>query len=201
MLCKIPGNFELEKMKIIQVIETGINIYLWLVWGGYLVCNVINTNQFLSEKNGNKPGYQCSFTVLLKVTTFNLIYLPWATAAIFNNDVTTCYDRVMPFLSLLCCQRFGLPAKATDFIFHFLSTAKYHVRTCYSTSEEFNTTNTKAILGVLQGSGSGPESWLSMCLVLIYTYMNKFPTVGIPNPIGYLYFQKVINTFVKDADL
>ena len=76
----------------------------------------------------------------------------------------------MPFLSLLCCQHYGLPAESADFLVHFLRTAEYHVCTCFGTSDDFFTHVIQAIFGVLQGSGSGSTIWLSLSLILIKTF-------------------------------
>ena len=201
MLCKIPGNFQLDKMRVINLIEADINMFLRLTWGKKFVRNILKYDQFLPEQMGNRPGYQCSSAVLSKVVSFDLIRLLRASATVFNNDAKACYDRIIPFLSLLCCQHFGLPSVAADFLNQFLSQAEYHVRTCYGTSEEFYNNYVQAIFGVLQGSGSAPSIWLAMSLILIRSYKNKFTTTSIPNPTGDILLQKIIDAFVDDSDL
>ena len=47
MLCKIPGNFELERMRVVQLIAANVNMYLRLRWGKRLARNIIDTNKFL----------------------------------------------------------------------------------------------------------------------------------------------------------
>ena len=100
MLSKIPGNFELENMRVIQLLEADINMFLCLTWGKKFVRNIINNNHFLPEQMGNRPGYQCSSAVLSKGISFDIIRLLRAPATIFNNDAKACYDRIIPFLAL-----------------------------------------------------------------------------------------------------
>ena len=99
-----------------------------------VVRNIIENNQLLPEQLKNQPDYQCISAVLLKVVTFDLMRLTRAAGTIFNNNTKACYDRIMPFLSLLFYQHFGLLAEVADFLLHFLHAAEYHVRTCYDTS-------------------------------------------------------------------
>ena len=201
MLCKVPGNYSIEKMRVINLIEADINMFFRLIWGKKFVNNIIKHNQFIPEQMGNRPGYQCSSAVLSKVLSFDTIRLLRLPATIFNNDATACYDRIIPFLSLLCCQHFGLSSKAADFMLNFLKNAEYHIRTCYGISEEFYNNYMQAIFGVLQGSGSAPSIWFAMSLIMIKTYKEKFRSTSIPNPTNDISLQKVIDAFVDDADL
>ena len=95
MLCKILGNFELEKMRVIQLIDADIKMYLKLTWGKKLVQQIVNNNEFLPEQFGNCPGYQCGSAVLSKVVSFDLIRLLRALVTIFNIDAKACYDRII----------------------------------------------------------------------------------------------------------
>ena len=186
---------------MIQLIKANLNMFFCFTWGKKLLHNILDQALFLPEQMGSRPGYQCGSAALMKVITFDLIRLMQAVATIFNNDATACYDRIIPFLALLCCQHFGLSSEAADFMLHFLRTAEYCVRTCYGPSESFFFNIVQAIFGVLQGSGSAPAIWLATSLILIKTYKLQFPTDGIPNPTGEKMLQKIIDAFVDDADL
>mmetsp|Transcript_7891 Transcript_7891/g.12066 ORF Transcript_7891/g.12066 Transcript_7891/m.12066 type:complete len:162 (-) Transcript_7891:62-547(-) len=153
MLCRVPGNYDLEKLRVIQLIEADLNMYLRLTWGKRLVQNAIHHDLFPEEQFGNHPGVQGGSAALLKTISTDLIRLLRANATIFNNDAKACYDRVIPGFSQLCCQSLGLPQKAAKFMLQFLFAAEYHVRTAYGTSEDHYSNLSKAVFGVLQGSG------------------------------------------------
>mmetsp|Transcript_24647 Transcript_24647/g.37452 ORF Transcript_24647/g.37452 Transcript_24647/m.37452 type:complete len:122 (+) Transcript_24647:507-872(+) len=71
MLCKTPGNYNIEKLRVIQLIEADLNMYLGLIWGKKLVHNTINHKLFPIEQFGNHPGTQVSSAALLKTLSFD----------------------------------------------------------------------------------------------------------------------------------
>ena len=46
MLCKIPGDFTITKLHVIQLLEADLNIYLRLLWGKKLVQNALHHSLF-----------------------------------------------------------------------------------------------------------------------------------------------------------
>ena len=75
MLCKTPGVYEIEKLRVIQLIEADLNMYLCLVWGNRLVRHSLKTGEIPVEQFGSKPGSLAMSAALLKVLTFDLIRL------------------------------------------------------------------------------------------------------------------------------
>ena len=201
MLCKSAGNYNLDKLRVIQLLEADLNLYLRLVWGKNLVRHIVATNQFPAEQLGNKPGSTGSSAPLLKVLSFDLIRLLRTPATIFNNDAKACYDRILAHFSQLCCRSLGLPTEAANFMLHFLSVAQYHIKTVYGVSKDFYSNLTTAVYGVLQGSGSAPAIWLAVSIILINTYNTSFQQAGIPNPSFQTFLSKVLDAFVDDTDL
>ena len=201
MLCKIPGNFSIGKLRVIQLLEADLNMFLCLTWGKKLVRNAIKHSLFRAEQLGSCPGFAGSSAPLLKILSFDHIRILRANANIFNNDLSACYDRILAYLAQLCCQRLGLPSEAVKFILIFLSTAEYHIKTLYGTSNKFYTNTMKAIYGVLQGSGLASAIWLAVSLLLNETYVKKFPTHGTPNPTDTDRIIKIIDAFVDDTNL
>ena len=130
-----------------------------------------------------------------------MIRLMQADTTIFNNEAKVCYDWIITFLALLCCQYFRLASSAADFLLAFLFNAEHHFQTCYDTSKKFFFNASQTIVDVLQGSRSALVTWLAMSLVLIKTYKLQFPTEGIPNSAGDLFLQKTIDAFVANANL
>ena len=75
MICKKPGNFNLNKLRVIQLLEADLNLYLRLIWGKRMVRNCIKHKQFPPEQLGNKPGCWGTAGPLLKVLSFDHIRL------------------------------------------------------------------------------------------------------------------------------
>lgn len=95
---------------------------------------------------GSRPGFASCAAPLLKSLSFNHIRVIQASANIFNNDLSACYNRVLAHLALLCCSRLGQPDDAIDFILLFLLSAKYHVETAHGISQSFYSNTMKVIL-------------------------------------------------------
>ena len=56
MICKTPSNFQVEKLRVIQLLEADINMFLRIIWGRKLVRNTLHNDLLCSEQLGNKPG-------------------------------------------------------------------------------------------------------------------------------------------------
>lgn len=104
MICKTPGNYHIDKLRVIQLLEADLNMYLRLIWGKRLIHNTLKHDLFPQEQLGNKPGVLGASAALLKVLTFDHIRLQRADTTVFNNNVKACYDRIIPGLSQLCCK-------------------------------------------------------------------------------------------------
>ena len=201
MLCKIPGNYDINKLRVIQLIEADLNMYFRLIWGKRLVHHAHSKQLIPKEQFGSVPGTLSTSALLLKVLSFDLIRITRSQATVFNNDATACYDRVLPTLSQICCQRLGLSHIAATFKLLFLREAEYHVKTQHGISDTFFTNALQEIYGVLQGSGAAPAIWLAVTIVLIAAYKELYPDPAIPNPLATFDIQKLIDAFVDDTDL
>jgi hypothetical protein len=190
MLCKKPGNYNIDKLRVIQLIEADLNMYYRLVWGKRLVHHARKLGFIPPEQFGSVPGRQAASALLLKVLSFDLIRLLRTTATVFNNDATACYDRILSVLSMICCQHLGLAPIATKFKLAFLRTAQYYIKTQYGTSDEWFGNAISEVFGVFQGSGAAPVVWLAASIVLIRAYNKLFPTNGIPNPTSQPFLPK-----------
>ena len=157
-------------------------MYLRLIRGGGTSEKCIKTLSVSKRIVRQLSGFfwQCCTTI--KILSFHHIRILPSPANIFNNHLSACYDRILVYLAQLCCKRLGLPDEALEFILLFRLTAEYHNKTMYGTSTEFYNNLITSIYGVLQGSGLAAAIWLAVSLLLIKTYVQKFPTDGISNP-------------------
>ena len=75
MLLKEPGNYKIDRLRVIQLIETDVNMYFRLIWGKRLVRHSLARDRIPYEQFGSKPGALAMSAVLLKVISFDLIRL------------------------------------------------------------------------------------------------------------------------------
>ena len=97
--------------------------------------------------------------VLLKHLSYDIIRQARMNACMFDNDATTCYDRIIPSLAMLKCQHTGTPHPAINVVLKFLQCARYHVRTAYGISTETFSNLIDYILGLIQGTGHAGPGW------------------------------------------
>jgi hypothetical protein len=90
MLCKKPGNYNIDKLHVIQLIKADLNMYFCLVWGKQLVHHSRKHDFIPAKQFGSVPGRQATSALLLKVLSFDLIRLLRTTATVFNNGATAC---------------------------------------------------------------------------------------------------------------
>ena len=201
MICKSPGNFHLDKLRVIQLLEADLNSYLRNHYSYKLIRQAHRDNLISDLQFGSKPGSMSTSNLLQKVLSFDLIRFLRASAVIFNNDAKACYDRIIPSIALLCCQRLGLSQQSADFMLLFLREAEYHVKTGHGISDSWYSNRITEIYGVLQGSGSAPPIWLALSLLLLRALHHLTPPSKISHPNTYSSLDKLIDMFVDDSDL
>ena len=75
-------------------------------------------------------------------------------------DAAANYDKILPAIAVIACQRLGLAEKAADLVFNSLKDLKHQVRTKYGLSEEYGPTIDNTLFGSGQGSRGLPTSFL-----------------------------------------
>jgi hypothetical protein len=90
LLCKKPGNYNIDKLHVIQLIKADLNMYFRLVWGKRLVHHARKHGFIPAEQFGSVPSRQAASALFLKDLSFDLIRLLRTTVTVFNNDATAC---------------------------------------------------------------------------------------------------------------
>ena len=85
--------------------------------------------------------------VLNKIFTHNLFRLTKQDAATSKFDVVANYDRILPALAMIVCQRIGLAKKPVDLMFKSLVDFNHQVRTIYGLSYEYGPTREHPLFG------------------------------------------------------
>eukprot|EP00957_Ditylum_brightwellii_P192512 14658037-Ditylum_brightwellii.AAC.1 len=79
----------------------------------------------------------------------------------FDNDAALCYDRILPNVSSLVAQKFGLHKNVTFAHATTLEKAKYHLKTALGVSDEYyQHCHLYPIYGSVQGATNSPQTWL-----------------------------------------
>ncbi len=88
--------------------------------------------------------------------------------AILDNDVSFCYDHIIPKVALLACCQLGMTPQCCTLLAKSLCQMKYHISTAPRIDQRpISESPNSQLFGTGQGSGASPAVWLAMSEVLI----------------------------------
>ena len=89
----------------------------------------------------------------------------------FDNNDTSCYDRIPCFLANLVSCKYGMHRQICVVQGRTLGEAKYHLKTKYGISDDYiQHCEAYPIFGTGQGSGNSPTYWLFISSTLFNMY-------------------------------
>jgi hypothetical protein len=114
MLVKGKGRF-VENLRNIQLCEADLNFVLHTIWGHRLICHATH-HSAIDKAQYSVPGQICNNAVLNKILFFDLSRQSLSAGILSDFDTTAAFDRVIAGLSIITCQRVGLPCSAGIFM-------------------------------------------------------------------------------------
>ena len=118
----------------------------------------------------------------------------------FDNDASSCYDRILPQLASIASRQQGIPNSIARLNNSTLHQARYRLRTALGVSKEYYThTEKKPIYGTGQGSGNSPIIWCFLSSALFTAHAEKAHGAIFTTPT-YDYYTKIgMVGFVDDS--
>ena len=170
MLEKDPGSPKIHRLRVIHLYEADYNLILGVKWRQALhhACSkgYINPGCY-----GSQPGKEAMDALVIRELEYEMNRLTRKPSVHFNNDATSCYDRIPCFLANLASRKYGMNKKICIVQGKTLEEAKYHLKTKLGVSDDF-IQHSKAypIYGTGQGSGNSPTYWLFISSTLFDMY-------------------------------
>lgn len=173
----------IENLRIIQLCEADLNFILHVIWGHRLIHHA-HHHKALDDAQYALPGLTCNNAVLNKILFFDYSHQSLSPRISADFDATATFDRVLAGLSIIACQRVGLPRSTGIFMYELLKNMKFHLITSFgkSISSYGNTADNKTRQGVLQGSSSACPIFILNSNVSLSAYRKQacdrsfFPT-------------------------
>eukprot|EP00957_Ditylum_brightwellii_P207299 15352356-Ditylum_brightwellii.AAC.1 len=139
-----------------------------VIWNHRLVPVAEKTGMLSPVQFRNRKGRTALDALLLKVVTMDCLGLFCLNGTILNNNVTACYDQMIPGISSLHDQSLGLPDNATKCSVLLNHNMKHYVKTKAGITKEFykHELNNKKF-DKAQGKTSSPSNWLFQSSILI----------------------------------
>ena len=118
----------------------------------------------------------------------------------FDNDATSCYDRIPCFLANVASRKYGMHRKVCIVHGKTLQEARYHLKTKLGISDNYVTHSfEEPWFGTGQGSGNSPAYWLFICSTLFDLYEARAKGACYTSPDGSLEVDIKIIGFVDDT--
>jgi hypothetical protein len=134
MIFKEPGNFKIHRLRVIHIYEADFNALLALKWRQLLrsasKLGTLNAGQY-----GGRPGCEAQSLTLLEELKYDLSYLSRRSLINFDNDATSCYDRIVVPVASLINRKYGLHSAMVKLHAETLRQAIFHLKTAHGISE------------------------------------------------------------------
>ena len=201
MLEKDKGRPKIDRLRIIQLFEADYNFFLSLVFGHRLMGFARRHCQFNESQYGSLKGKQAQSAILNKILTYDYFRLQREDAATSEFDAAANYDRILPAIAVIACQRLGLAVKAGDLLYSSLEKLTHRVRTLYGLSTAYGTTADCPLFGSGQGSGGSPTFWAVIADALFNTIDDYGHGLSLQDPRATVRCNRNEDGYVDDTSL
>jgi hypothetical protein len=131
-----PDTPKIHRLRVIYLYEADYNLILAVKWRQTLhhACkhNLINPSQY-----GSQPGKEATDALMLRELEYEMGRITRKACLHFDNDATSCYDRIPCALANIMSWKYGLHRKVCIVQGRILEDAKYHLKTKLRVSDEF----------------------------------------------------------------
>ena len=160
MIFKETGNYQIHRLRVIHIYEADFNLLLAVKWRQLLqsadLLGLINEGLF-----GGRPGCEAQSLTFLEELKYDISFMTRRTLFNFDNDATSCYDRIIVSLASLINRKYGLHRKVVAVHAATLQQARFHLRTLTGISNQHYSHSIQfPVYGSGQGSGNSPGIWL-----------------------------------------
>lgn len=199
MIEKIPGRPRLDKLRVIHLLESDLNMAMGILWGRRLLQQAETLGRLGEAQSGSRSDKRCQDVLLFKHSMYSVLRLTKSNGSTFDNDAKSCYDRIVMLLASLIGQSFGMCPKVCQLFIEVLRNTKYHAKTSYGISSlEYHTTEQYTIHGPGQGGRASPSIWTLISCTILQCMEDKFTGAVITCPQGKHTVQQVSSGFVDD---
>ena len=199
MLEKEPGNPKIHRLRVIHLYEADYNLILAVKWRQLLhfACDHGYVNESLI---GSQPGKEALDGCFLRELEYEITRLTRKPIIHFDNDATSCYDRIPVFIANVISRKYGMDRRVCMVHGRTLKEAKYFLKTKLGISDSYiQHCRAHPIFGNGQGAGDSPQKWLFMSSTLFDIYEPRAAGSKFASPDGRLEVEVKLVGFVDDV--
>jgi hypothetical protein len=180
MLEKIPGFPRINKLRIIQLLESDLNQVLRPAFARNISKLAQETPGIISKHQYGRSHQTCLIPVLNKLLTVQLLIQKKTNGTVFDNDAKGCYDRIVSGIALASLRRIGYSKNSVRMLGLLWAQLENHVATGFGVSDaSYKSTTDKLLYGIGQGSCSSPIVWALLNQVLLTALCEEFDCISL----------------------
>lgn len=186
-----------------HLFEADFNFFLKLQWGYRLVRRALSLDLLHNGQHGSIQGRMSLDPIMLTQLSSDLCRVLKHDYARFDNDASSCYNRIIVGLGMLAARKCGMPKHVIRTHADSLQFMKYTVKTVHGISEDnYHGTTFSPLFGTGQGSGASPAVWLSLVVIRLQTLDRLIPDrVNFSSLSGDIVHNRLSDAFVDDTSL
>ena len=166
MIQKDPGNSKIHRLRVIHIYEADYNLLLGVKWR-QLLHQAEDKGLINKGCYGSRPGKEARTLVFMEMMQMEISRSSRKPFIKFDNDATSCFDRIVPGTAMLISRKYGLHRNVAAVCGKTLQEAHYKIKTMLGVSEEeYSHCKAHPIYGTGQGSRNSPTCWLLICSTL-----------------------------------
>ena len=172
MILKDPGVFKIHRLRVIHIYEADYNLILGIKWRA-LIHSAADKKQLNNGQYG-RPERSPMEPVFIEEMENEISRASRKSLVKFDNDATSCYDRILAAIASITSRKFGLHKNVAFVMARNLEDARYKLKTALGVSESFyKHCSLFPIYGTGQGSQNSPAIWCIISSVLFDCFETK----------------------------
>lgn len=200
MIQKKAGDHRIHRLRVIHLYEADYNLICGVFWRKLLY--QAEDNHLLNDCTyGGRPNRNAHMPPFMDNMMNEISRMSRKHLIKFDNDATSCYDRILISLGAIASRSFGMSKNVTMVWAKTLEEAKYKLKMNARVSDEYyQHCEAFPIHGSGQGSGNSPCLWLLISSVLCDQYNASAHGATFETPDKSITIQIYLVSFVDDTN-
>jgi hypothetical protein len=136
MLEKVPGIPRSDKLRIIQLLEAGLNQVLRIAFARNITRLTKDHEGIISQHQYGRAHKTCMTSVINKLLKIQILIEKKVEGIVFNNDAKGCYDRIISGIAIACLKRIGYSSNSVRMLGFLWAQLEHHIATGYGVSDK-----------------------------------------------------------------
>jgi endonuclease/exonuclease/phosphatase family metal-dependent hydrolase len=199
MIYKEPGNFNLDKLRVIHLFEADFNLTVGILFGRRAMYHA-RDHSLLHDGQGGRLGSECMDVTLTKVLHITMAHLTKTPLGLFESDAEACFDRIVMLMAFLAFKSLGAPTKPLQMWEQALYHVRHALRTGFGESDHYyDYSDATPIIGPGQGSRGGVAAVCVMTTILLRAFDRLGHGSTFCDPTQTYLYQAISKMFIDDA--